>query len=187
VSLHPDCVVTISETVCVPAVLYAVEVFWLVDIAGLPPVIAQFHVVIGSLDMEVLSFVKVVVDPRQGEVLLNRAVGNGLTVAVRIVVFWQLLLDVAVRAMLNIPAEEKVWQGFCKFEILPAEPGSPKFQLQPVIVFGAATEDRSLKQVDTPRQTGVVLKLAAGNGLTTTGRGKESLHPKLFVTTKDAV
>jgi hypothetical protein len=80
-------VVTISVTLLVPAVLYTVDVFWLVDVAGFPPVIAQFHVVIGSLAIEVLPSVKVVVAPRQGEVLLNRAVGEGLTVAVRTVVF----------------------------------------------------------------------------------------------------
>ena len=82
-SLHPDCVVTISVTECVPAVLYAVDVFGLVDVFGVPPFIAQFHIVIRSLAMEVLPFVKVVVDPRQGEVLLNRAVGSGLTTAGR--------------------------------------------------------------------------------------------------------
>jgi hypothetical protein len=167
--------------------LYAVEVFWLVDVFGVPPFIFQFQAVIGSLAMEVLPFVKVVVDPRQGEVLLNSAVGNGLTVAGRIIVLWQLLLAVAVSIMLYVPAEENVWQGFSTFETLPAEPGSPKPQLQPVIVFGAVIDERSLKQVDTPRQTGVELKLAAGNGLITTVRGKESLHPKLFVTTNDAV
>jgi hypothetical protein len=72
-------------------------------------------------------------------------------------------------------------------EVLPAELGSPKFQLQPVIVPGATTDDRSEKQVETPRQTGVELKLTVGNGLTTVARGKVSLHPKLFVTTKEAV
>ena len=89
--------------------------------------------------------------------------------------------------MLNVPAEENVWQGFCTFEILPAEFGSPKFQLQPVIVFGAVIDDRSLKQVDTPRHTGVEVKLTTGNGFTTAVIGKESLHPKLFVTTNNVV
>jgi hypothetical protein len=88
--------------------------------------------------------------------------------------------------MLNVPAEENVWQGFCEFEVLSAEAASPKFQVQPVIVPGVI-EDRSLKQVDTPRQTGVDVKFATGDGLTTAIRGKESLHPKLFVTTKEVV
>src|ERR1035437_960045 len=90
--------------------------------------------------------------------------------------------------MLNVPAEENVWQGFCTFEILFApEPASPKFQLQPLIVLGATTEDKSEKHVETPRHTGVELKLTTGDGLTTAVRGKESLHPKLFVTTKEVV
>ena len=71
-------------------------------------------------------------------------------------------------------------------EILLAELGSPKFQLQFVIVPDAMV-DKSEKQVDAPKQTGLDLKSGVGNGFTTVIRGKESTQPKLFVTSKVVV
>ena len=186
VSEHPARVVTISVTVCVPEVLYKVDVFLLIEDAGLPPGMSQFHELIGSVGGDVLVFINVVFDPRQGAVLVKDAVGLGFTVAVRTAVLWQLLFVVAVSTTLYVPAEVNIWQGFCKFEILAGEPGSPKFHPQPVILPGA-TADKSVKQVEEPRQTGEDWKLAKGNGLTTAVCWKESIHPKLFVTNKDVV
>ena len=99
---------------------------------------------------------------------------------------WQLLDDVVVRITVKTPADEKTWQGFCSAETLFCDPGSPKFQPQPVMVPVGMVE-RSVKQVDAPKQTGLELKLATGKGFTTVTSGIESTHPKLFVTRRVAV
>ena len=66
------------------------------------------------------------------------------------------------------------------------EPGSPKFQLQPVTVPGV-TVDASVKQVGFPMHTGTELKLATGSGFTTTVVLFVSLHPELLVTINETV
>jgi hypothetical protein len=86
VSLHPCCVVTINVTEFVPIVGYVVDVFWLVDEAGVPPAIAQFQDVIGSPTGFREPSVNVTAPPKQGGGLVNAAVGRAFTVTVLIIV-----------------------------------------------------------------------------------------------------
>ena len=70
--------------------------------------------------------------------------------------------------------------------LLVPDPGSAKFQLQPVIL-PAEIVVRSAKHDVLPIQTVVELKPATGSGLTRTFIVAVSLHPKAFVAIKVTV
>lgn len=78
----------------------------------------------------------------QTGVLVNEATGGAPTEIGMLIVLIQPELDVTVSVTVYEPMAVNICVGDCTVLVLfTPEPGSPKFQLHPVIVLGLVTED----------------------------------------------
>jgi len=183
--LHPPCVLMASVTVCVPGVVYSVVGDMVVLVAGLPVVMLQLYVAIGSPEGEDEPSTRLVTSPIHGVLEVKPATGSPLTTTGCTTELIQPLDAVITKVALVVPAG-KVEVGFCALDEDGFPPG--RFQLHPVTVppVGGAVE-LSFNWVTLPRHTVVLEKSAIGRALTVTGIVVVSLHPALDVTISDAV